>query len=185
MIEGIIALLHPHAEVVVHDIAQDQVVAIWNPFSKRKVGDPSLLGERPAKGFGVVGPYEKVSVDGHRIVSTSIEIADGAALVCINLDRSPLDDAIGALRQFASAVVPQPPVLFERDWREEIQRVVDDWCRQEHASRARLSRGQRVEIVSLLDDKGLFATRNAGSIVAAALGVSRATVYNLMKEVRS
>jgi D-arginine utilization repressor len=185
MIEGIVALLHPHAEVVVHDIERDQVLAIWNPFSKREVGDPSLLGELPEWGFSVFGPYEKVGVGGHRIVSTSIEIADGAALVCINLDRSPLDDAIGALQQFARAVVPQPPVLFERDWREEIQRVVDDWCRQEHASRARLSREQRVEIIRVLDEKGLFATRNAGSVVASALGVSRATVYNLMKEVRS
>jgi len=40
---AIAALLHPHAEVVVHELATDTIVAIWNPFSGRTVGDPSLM----------------------------------------------------------------------------------------------------------------------------------------------
>ena len=43
--EAIARLLSPHAEVVLHDPATDSVLAIWNPLSKRTVGDPSLLGE--------------------------------------------------------------------------------------------------------------------------------------------
>jgi D-arginine utilization repressor len=186
LIDGVVALLHPHAEVVVHDVKRDRVLAIWNAYSGRKVGDPSLLGELTGKaGFGVLGPYEKIGADGHRIVSVTVEIADGAALICINLDRYVLDDAIGALQRFAQAVVPQPQILFERDWREEITRVVDEWCRQEQLDRARLKRAHRVDVVRILDDKGLFATRNAGALVGSCLGVSRATVYNLLQEARS
>jgi D-arginine utilization repressor len=187
LIEGIVALLHPHAEVVVHDVKRDRIVALWNPISRRSVGDDSLLRELPVHeaGFGVLGPYEKIGVDGHRITSVTMEIADGAGLVCVNLDRFALDTAIEALQRFAQAVTPQPAALFERDWREEIARVVDEWCRQHQVNRDRLNREQRAEIVKLLDDKGLFATRNAGTHVATTLGVSRATIYSLLQEARS
>ncbi len=187
LIEGVVALLHPHAEVVIHDVASDRVVAIWNSFSGRRVGDESLLSELPEWTLEsvVVGPYEKINVDGHRIVSVSVAIAEGAGMICINLDRSVLDDAIGALQRFAQAMVPQPQVLFERDWREDIHRVVDEWCRQVPVDRSRLTRSQRIELIGVLDGKGLFATRNAASLVALALGVSRATVYSLLSEART
>jgi predicted transcriptional regulator YheO len=48
-----------------------------------------------------------------------------------------------------------------------------------------LTRRDRVEIVRILDDRDLFATKNAAIHVASALGVSRATVYQLLREVRS
>jgi D-arginine utilization repressor len=190
LIEGVVALLHPHAEVVVHDVRKDRVVAIWNPFSARKVGDRSLLGAladvAPSPRSGdVLGPYEKVGVDGHRVVSVSIPIANGAGMVCINLDRHPLDQAITMLQRFAQAVEPQPQVLFERDWREEIHRVVEEWCRQHHVDQARLNRQQRAQLLMVLDDKGLFATRNAATLVSHTLNISRATVYASLQEIRS
>jgi D-arginine utilization repressor len=187
LIEGIVALLHPHAEVVVHDVKRDRIVALWNPISNRSVGDPSLLNELPEheSGFGVLGPYEKIGIDGHRITSVTIEIANGAGLLCINLDRFALDSAIETLQRFAQAITPQPAALFERDWREEIARVVDEWCRQQQVNRDRLKREQRAELVALLDDKGLFATRNAATHIATTLGVSRATIYSLLQETRS
>jgi D-arginine utilization repressor len=82
-------------------------------------------------------------------------------------------------------VVPQPHVLFERDWREEIHRVVDEWCRQQSTDRARLTRIQRVELLRVLDEKGLFATRNAASLVGFSMGLSRASIYSLLQEARS
>jgi predicted transcriptional regulator YheO len=48
--------------------------------------------------------------------------------------------------------------------------------------RSALSREDRLSIVDDLDKRGVFDTRNAAEHVAAALGVSRATVYNLRKE---
>lgn len=187
MIEAITALLHPHAEVVVHDVRRDRIIAIWNSFSGRKVGDESLLTELPPheRGFGVLGPYEKIGVDGHRITAVTVEIENGDALICINLDRSPLDGAIELLTRFAAAVTPQPVALFERDWREEISSVVDDWLRRSRLDRGRLTRSQRADLVRELDDKGLFATRNAAAHAARALDVSRATIYSLLQEVRT
>lgn len=185
------ALFHPLAEVAVHDIRRDRIVAIWNPLSERKVGDRSLLDELPEypEDARVIGPYPKVLADGRAITSVSVVLnnAKGAkrALLCINFDRSPLDGTIELLTRFAAPVRERPPELFDRDWREQIVLLVDDQCRARGLRRDRLTREQRLALVRLMDERGLFSTRNAAAHAAHSLGVSRTTIYALLKEARS
>jgi len=187
---AIATLLHPHAEVVLHDLAADEIVALWNPSSGRAVGDSSLLDELPAswREEPVQGPYRKVLADGREISAVSAVVHDArgepAGLLCINLDRSPLLDVAQALAGLAAPTSPRPPELFERDWREQIALVVDERLRERALDRRRLTRADRRALVADLDARGLFATRNAAGHAARALGVSRATVYALLKEVR-
>ena len=189
--EAVVALFHPLAEAAVHDIRRDRVVAIWNPISGRKVGDRSLIDELPeyAEGARVIGPYPKVLADGRAITSVSVVLlnAKGArrGLLCINFDRSPLDATIDLLTRFAAAVEERPPELFDRDWREQIALLVDDECRTRRLRGDRLTREQRLALVRLMDERGLFATRNAAAHAGRALGVSRTTIYALLKEARS
>jgi predicted transcriptional regulator YheO len=186
VVEAVVALLHPHAEVVLHDVEPDRIAAIWNSWSGRVPGDRSLITAEDLPTDGkVLGPYEKVGTDGHRITSVSVLVENGAGLLCVNLDRFPLDEAIDALSRFAAAVEPRPQALFERDWREQIALTVDAWCRDQRLARDRLSRTQRLELVRHLDALGLFATRRAAEHLALTLGISRATVYALIKEARS
>jgi len=189
--EAIVALFAPLAEVAVHDIRRDRIVGIWNPISGRKVGDRSLIDELPpySEDARVIGPYPKVLADGRAITSVSVVLlnAKGIArgLLCINFDRSPLDGMIDLLVRFAAPVEDRPPELFDRDWREQILLVVDEECRSRRLRRDRLSREQRLDLVRVLDERGLFSTRNAAAHAARALGVSRTTVYALLKEARS
>ena len=189
--EAIVALFHPFAEVVVHDIRRDRVIALWNPISARKVGDRARISELPeyAEDARVIGPYSKVLPDGRAITSVSIVLrsAKGAqrGLLCIDFDRSPLDGMIELLTRFASPGRERPPEAFSRDWCEQIARLVDEECRARRLRRDRLSREQRLALVLLIDERGLFATRNAAAHAARALGVSRTTVYALLKEARS
>jgi predicted transcriptional regulator YheO len=189
--EAIVALFAPFAEVAVHDIRRDRIVAIWNPISERKIGDRSLIDELPpySEDARVIGPYPKVLADGRAITSVSVVLlnAKGVArgLLCINFDRSPLDGMIDLLVRFAAPVEDRPPELFDRDWREQILLVVDEECRSRRLRRERLSREQRLDLVRVLDERGLFSTRNAAAHAARALGVSRTTVYTLLKEARS
>ncbi len=189
--EAIVALLHPFAEVAVHDVRRDRIVGIWNPISERKVGDPSLIEELPphTETDRVIGPYAKVLADGRQITSVSIVLrnAKGASrgLLCINVDRSPFDTMIDLLVRFAAPLEDRPAGLFDKDWREQISLVVEEECRRRHLRRDRLSRAQRLELVRVLDEHGLFATRNAVAHAGRALGVSRTTVYALLKEARS
>ncbi len=188
---AVAALLHPHAEVVLHDLERDRIVALWNPFSGRAVGEASLLDELPAAWADapVQGPYEKVLPDGRRLSAVSAVVHDAAGtprgLLCVNLDRSPLEGAAAALAAFAAPVAARPPELFRRDWRERIALLVDDACRERGVPRERLGREDRLAIVRALDAADLFATRRAAEHAAAALGISRATVYALLREARA
>jgi predicted transcriptional regulator YheO len=189
--EAVVALFAPLAEVAVHDIRRDRLVGIWNPLSTRKIGDRSLIDELPPypEGARVIGPYPKVLADGRAITSVSVVLHNAKGvprgLLCINFDRSPLDGMIDLLVRFAAPLEDRPPELFERDWREQILLVVDEECRSRRARRDRLTREQRLDLVRVLDERGLFATRNAAAHAARALGVSRTTVYALLKEARS
>lgn len=190
--EGLARLLSPHAEVVLHDVATDTIVGIWNGFSSRKVGDPALLAELPvgpSSESGVFGPYEKVATDGRRITSVSIVLPDDAGhplgVLCVNLDRSPMDNVIDVLRAMVTPATDDfPPALLDRDWREQIALTVDHWCKKNMVDRRKLVRAQRLQIIRVLDDADLFTTRHAAQHVSVALGVSRATVYSMLSEVR-
>ncbi|HET7012648.1 MAG TPA: PAS domain-containing protein [Streptosporangiaceae bacterium] len=188
---AIAALLTPYGEVVVHELATDRIVAIWNGFSGRKVGDPALLEDLPDSlpPGGVYGPHEKVLVDGRRISSVSAIVVDAAGvacgLLCVNLDRSPLDSLTELLSAFAAPVQPRPPELFNRAWNEQIALAVDQECREAGLRRDALTRADRKAIVASLNARGLFETRNAAEHAARALRTSRATVYTLLKEVRA
>jgi predicted transcriptional regulator YheO len=189
--EAVVALFHPFAEVAVHDIRRDRIAAIWNPISERRVGQRALLDELPEypDDARVIGPYPKVMADGRAVTSVSVVLhnAKGAprGLLCINFDRSPFDGAAELLSRFAAAVEERPPELFDHDWREQILLVVDEECRSRRLRRDRLTREQRLDLVRVLDERGLFSTRNAAAHAARALGVSRTTVYALLKEARS
>jgi len=188
---AIVALLSPHAEVALHDLERDRIVRIWNPLSGRDVGDPSLLAELPAAwdDHPVQGPYRKVLDDGRELSAVSAVVADAAGtprgLLCVNLDRTVLLDAAALLGAFAAPVVEAPAGLLERDWREQIALTVDAYCREHALHRDRLTRADRREVVRAVEARDLFATRNAADHVARALKVSRATVYSLLKEIRS
>jgi predicted transcriptional regulator YheO len=188
---AIAALFHPYAEVVLNDLESDLIVGIWNPLSGRRVGDPALVAEVPTPdgGGAVFGPYAKVHVDGRALTSVTAVISDGdgiaRGLLCINLDRSPLDGIIERLQALAAPITPLPAELFAADWREQIAMTVDEQVRERNLRRDELTREDRLSLVRVLEERGLFATRRAADHAARALGVSRATVYALLKEVRS
>lgn len=189
---AIAALLAPHAEVVLHDADRDQILAIWNPMSARKPGDPSFLGEldrmTPAPN-GVYGPYEKTLADGRRISSVSAIMPDAegrpAALLCVNLDRTPLEQAAALLIGFAAPVVERPEPLFEHDWTERVNEIVGAFVRERQRPTDRLTRQDRLDVLAELSQIGIFGVRGAVPVVARALRISRSTLYTLLSELRS
>jgi predicted transcriptional regulator YheO len=190
--EAIARLLAPHAEVVLHDPERDEVLAIWNPFSGRRPGDPALLGELdrldPAAA-GVYGPYEKLLGDGRRLSSVSAIIRDGqgrpSVVLCVNLDRGPLERAAELLTAFAAPVAGRPEPLFEQDWIERVHQVVSAHVHEWQRPLERFTREDRRAVLAELDRLGVFAVRRAVPVVARILLMSRSGVYALLSESRS
>lgn len=189
--QAVVLLLGPYAEVVLHDPRTDRVLGIWNPMTARQHGDPSLLGELdaldPAK-QDVYGPYLKVLADGRRLSSVSAVLRDPggepSAVLCINLDRTPLEEAAAVLAGFAAPTVQRPEPLFEQDWADRVQHTVGSYVRESGQRVERFGREDRLAVVGRLDEAGVFAVRRATPVVAAALKVSRSTVYALLAEHR-
>ncbi|MEV3927440.1 helix-turn-helix transcriptional regulator [Actinomadura coerulea] len=190
--QAVALLLGPYAEVVLHDPDTDRILAIWNPMGPRGPGDPSLLGELDALELSardVFGPYEKLLADGRRLSSVSAVLREpdgkAAAVLCINLDRTPLEQASAVLSTFAAPTAPRPEPLFEQDWNERIQHIVGAYVRECGRPIERLTRADRLAVLARLDAAKVFAVRRAAPVVAAALRVSRSTLYNLLAELRA
>lgn len=185
--EAIEMLLHPFAEVVLHDLATSKIVAIFNSFSYRQIGDDSLLEEikfDPSQ--YVIGPYEKLNWNGNRLKSISIVIREESGkpvgLVCINLDVSKFDELRHLIDSFIhpDSLLPQPQELFKDDWQEKINLYVHDYLRKNHKSLENLSRTDKQTLVELLNREGAFNQKNAATYIGKVLGVSRATIYNYL-----
>lgn len=189
--EAITRLLSPHAEVVLHDPATDRILAIWNPFSRRTAGDPSLLGEldqlEPSPS-GVYGPYPKLLPDGRTLSSVSAVVRDEEgrpeAVLCVNLDRTPLEQAATLLSTFAAPVADRPQALFTQDWRELIHDTVGRRVRELGRPVRAFTRDDRLAVLAELDRLGALAVRHAAPVAAQALGISRSTLYALLATLR-
>ncbi|MEU8226003.1 PAS domain-containing protein [Kribbella sp. NPDC048915] len=184
-------LLSPHAEVVLHDPATDQVVAIWNPLSGRAPGDPSLLGELDElseSGPDVYGPYPKTLADGRRLSSVSAVVRDEdgqpAYVFCVNVDRTAFDEASRLLAAFAAPVTAQPRALFEHDWTETLNEVVAGYVRERGVTVDRLTRADRLAVLGRLDAAGVLSARRSVPAVARALRISRSALYQLLGDLR-
>jgi D-arginine utilization repressor len=187
---AVAALLAPHGEVVLHDLAAGQVVAVWNAISGRRTGDPSSIADSGGLEVGAIGPYAKAFPDGRAATSVSAVVPDAegrpCGLLCVNVDRGPLDSLAAWASSWLAATVPAPDALLQHDWRETIGRFVHEFCVDRGHGRAdRLDPGARSELIARLDAEGLFAVRRAAELVASALGVSRATVYSDLGRARA
>lgn len=190
--QAVALLLGPYAEVVLHDPDTDRILAIWNPMSSRSPGDPSLLGELDAldpSARDVFGPYEKLLADGRRLSAVSAILRDGdgkaSAVLCVNLDRTPLEQAAALLSVFGAPAVSRPGPLFEQDWSERVQHIVGAYVRECGRPVERLTRADRLAVLTRLEEAKVFAVRRATPVVARALRISRSTLYGLLAELRA
>lgn len=188
--QAIQRLLHPHAEVVVHDIKQNKIVAIYNSYSNREVGDSSFLSEdeEMATLENCVGPYEKINWDGRKLKSVSGVIRDendkAVGMLCINLDISvfeKLNDLISGFIR-VDQLMPQPTPLFKDDWQEQINNYVHQYLNKHNLELETLTRHEKKELIEDLHDIGAFNGKNSAKYVAQIIKVSRATVYNYLAE---
>ena len=186
--EAFARLLHPFAEVVVHDLSKDQIEAIYNPLSRREVGDDSYLDRIDFGEETVIGPYDKTNWDGRTMKSISIVIRNESGkaegFLCVNLDLSIFETANQLLQSFlknTSELPEKSQRLFKDDLYEKINLFVRTYCQERQVSMEALSRENKREIIHSLAKDGAFNGKNAANYIARVLGISRATVYNYLK----
>lgn len=190
--EGMSKLFSPYVEGAVHDLRQGKIVALYNNISRREVGDPSVVtnfGIDVADFPDVFEPYYKTNWDGRKLKCTSMTIRDenGAAigLLCINLDTTVFDTMatqLNALLQLKDSGGLNPVEQFGVDWQRQADKLIDEYASETNVAIIAMNKDQKSELVQQLYRHGYFNYREAATYVAQKLGVSRATIYNYLKE---
>lgn len=182
--EAISLLFSPHVEVVIHNYKTKCIEAIFNNLSKRKVGDESLLDDTESEELFL--PYFKVNWDGKKMkaVSAVLKNREGKpiGLLCINLDLSKWEEMHHFLLGFLESKLEKPDFLFKNDWREKINVYVANYLKTHGLSLKSLNRHEKQNLILALRKEGAFETKNGAIYIAEVLQISRATVYNYLKE---
>jgi predicted transcriptional regulator YheO len=186
--EAVSKLFYPHVEIVIHSLTTQKIVGIYNPFSKRKIGDESLLEQDHDfnAGADVLGPYPKMNWNGKALKSVTAVLRDdhGRAefLMCMNFDVTIFDQLKNVLSAFTETKLEsQPQALFKDDWREKINLYIDQHLRERNTCLQALSKKEQQELVQHLHSKGAFQGKNAAEYLGQILGLSRATIYNYLR----
>lgn len=193
MLEGVSKLFHPYVEAVLHDLQTGTIAAIYNNLSKTKVGDRSAISKFVGDSIetfpNVFEPYYKTNWDGRKFKCVSVTIRDEGGrpvgLVCLNFDASTLQGITASLTDLlsiASKEAQSPIEQYTEDWQARINECIGNFSKENHTTLQAFSKEQKRAVVNRLYDHGLFNYRKAAAYISEQLHISRATVYNYLKE---
>ncbi|MBS0652091.1 MAG: PAS domain-containing protein [Verrucomicrobia bacterium] len=192
MIKAIVELFHPFAEAAVHDLEKGRIVALYHNLSQRNVGDRSPLHELKVetKDFpDYFEPYYKENRDGRPLKCTSITLRNSKGkaigLICINVDVSAFQETRQALERFLKTPekARNPVELYGGQCEEQVTAIIQGYLDDNRLKLNFLDRERKKQIVQHLFQKGIFNYKNAVPFIAKKLKISRASIYNYIKEV--
>ncbi len=190
--EGIVAVVGPHCEVVVHDFRDPEhsIVYIAGNVTGRRIGAPVpdlsfISGE-----LGRDTPDQlnyRARIGTHHLQSSTIWIPDDdgtpIGAVCINVDYQDLIHARQLLDKLATSTQNLSDLMvmstFAKDVDDLIELSISEFLHQEGIRSVEvLDAGEKLRLIKVLEERGLFQIRGAVKRVAGLLDVSRATIYN-------
>ena len=186
-------LFYPNVEVVLHDLKNEKLLYITNPFSKRKIGD-KLIND--IKDFDtitkdIIGPYTKTAADGQKLKTISTIIRDvnkkPIGMVCINFKVEVFTKAYESLKILLNLeeIEEKPNTLFSQDWKEHTQNLIATYLEKNTLSIETLKIKDEKELIMYLNTEGVFSIRNVVTYLCEMLSISRATIYKWLKENKS
>jgi predicted transcriptional regulator YheO len=206
IVHAIGATLGAHCEVVLHDlrVPERSIVAISNgQVTGRHVGGPVIGGPLKDVALGVLDSsvhesalligYETKTKDGRTLRSTSIIVRTPTGkpvlALCLNVDLTPLTLARRMLEEISKPGKAPAGGSTANAGRAEVADIVARIIRESLEEVGKLpqlmTRENRLQAVRLMHDRGLFLIRGGVERAAAAMGLSRFTLYSYLKEVRN
>jgi predicted transcriptional regulator YheO len=200
-------IIGPHVEVVLHDLTtpESSVAALANGhISQREVGASILEGPRQDQGFTrlsealatrgtavhtVVGAYPTITSDNRRLKSSTVILRDSAgepfAALCLNADLSQFEMAHAWLGQLLQPLQPVGAVAAAKPEMDVLMEdIISDAVRRTGKPLAMMSKLEKISAVRDMQQRGLFIVKGGVEHAAAALGVSRYTIYNYLEALR-
>lgn len=191
--DAIVAMMGPQCEAIIHDFSdvEHSIVYLAGNVTGRSLGGSvtdlllSMMSSNPEQS----GPltYFARSPQGNRMkcVSTFIRSESTGEIVgalCINFDIEALLASNSIMESLVSFGDPGPyEERFDINPEEIVGLKIQEAASVLGLNLDNLGSDGRAEIVQALNQGGVFAFKSAHSIVADALSVSRATIYNYLK----
>lgn len=200
-IDGLANTFGKNCEVVLHDISKPQqsIIAIANGnITNRTVGSPMTeMGLKAIRNKeyeeGLI-KYKTITNNGRTLKSSTFFIKDEAGEVigclCINLDITEFLLAQNLLKDITMTMMDQvvqdksDDETYSSNINDILYNVVDKVIKDFGKPIAYLSKEEKVSIVKVLDEKGMFLIKGAVDYIAEILCVSRYTIYNYLDEIR-
>lgn len=129
--------------------------------------------------------------DGRTLKSSTIALRDSEGhvfgAICLNLDISPFVSIEQTLHNFLALEGKQvhKNIQFSNNVAEVAQVMVNDALKEIRLAGPIKEISHRQALVQALDRRGFFGIRNSISVLSDYLGISRASIYNYLKEARS
>ncbi len=196
--EGIVAVVGPCCEVVIHDFSdiEHSVVAIAGNVSGRRPGAPvpdlDFISEKLNRDTPDQLNY-RIEINSRRLQSSTIWIRDQdgtpVGAVCVNVDFSGLLEARALVEKFAAPAMRTPDFVVHdtlaRDPDELMKLSVASFLRRNGiADVESMTRKDKQQLITLIEQRGLFRIRGAAQLLAGILNVSRASIYNYRSRIR-
>jgi predicted transcriptional regulator YheO len=186
-----------NCEVVLHDLTTPQSSVIYtvnNHVTGRMVGQSFnhiITQVLLSKKFhnDVVANYKTQTEDHRNIKSSTALLRDqkGEAIgaLCINYDVQPLQQIQEFLSNFTH--LEEETIKDEVELMGNMQEIAHNLIQQiigdSHVDK--MDRAKKLEIVSFMDEKGVFLIKGAIEKVAESLQVSKVTIYSYLDQIRS
>lgn len=187
MIRATVDLFKPFVEAAVYDTVQGRIVVMYNSLTKRKIGDRISLKEVSQRPFpDYFPPHYKMNHDGRVIKCTLVPLkeADGALIgfLSFSVDTSAIKGLFNVLSNFLGMENEVPPTMEENEGFEERARfLIDEFFKERNDPSRHLGRDDKKVLIQFLHKKGLFNYKKAPFELAKWLKISRASIYNYIK----
>lgn len=195
LIGPVAAALGKRSEVVIHDfrLPGRSIIGIAGNVTGRHVGGSvSQIGLSIMRaGDDAEAQYNYITraPNGRVLKSTTVPLRtpDGHVFgaFCVNVDVTDLWRISNTLNEeLASGQTLPEPVAFVDDVTHVLDDLIEEETRKLNCPADRLDRHERLELIASLDRRGVFMLQRSVPEVARRLGLSRASLYTYLREVR-
>lgn len=196
LVHGIAQTFGHKCEVILHDFRDPthSIVAISGNITHRHAGGSATEIELSAIANGdaaqdQIGYITRIS-DGRVVKSSTLILRDTdghvVGALCINYDITDLRLLLSTLGELAgSPSEPSQSISFTDDIGQVIRDVIDEEEIALGCPIDRMTRQDRLSVMRAVDRRGIFALQRSVPQVAEYLGISRATVYSYLDEIRA
>lgn len=182
-------------EVVIHDFSQAENSIVWiagQVTRRTRGGSMSQIGlAMMAEGDAARDRINYITRtrDGKTLKSSTVALRDAEGhifgAICINIDITGVKVLEQVLHNFlgheGAEVVSN--IHFGNNVNEVARVVIEEVTQQLGLTSPPADLQPRIDMVRTLDQRGFFGIRNSVPLLADYLSVSRATIYNYLKEI--